>query len=166
LNVLFPDKYTKKVTSEEELLFKKKIDRIPKILNQNSIKTKTASQLLNELDPLLARSGRYTTESVVNNERIFTFEIDIKIKEIIIKGYGKNKKIAKNEASKNAIKELYDIDIDKVLMQTNENTINVISPTLVDQKPNFNDIIQLNNDSKSFNIEQFNQIGMFFSESI
>ncbi len=166
MNVLFPDKYTKKVTSEEELLFKKKIDRIPKILNQNSIKTKTASQLLNELDPLLARSGRYTTESVVNNERIFTFEIDIKIKEIIIKGYGKNKKIAKNEASKNAIKELYDIDIDKVLMQTNENTINVISPTLVDQKPNFNDIIQLNNDSKSFNIEQFNQIGMFFSESI
>ena len=115
LGALFPDTYKKKVVNDVELEIKKKVDRIPKILNLASIKAKTAAQLLNELDPVLARSGRYINEVVINNEKIFSFEIDIKIKNKVIHGTGKNKKIAKNEASKMVIKELYNIDIDQIL---------------------------------------------------
>ena len=120
LGVLYPDTYKKKVTNEEELGIKKKVDRIPKILNVASIRTKTAAQLLNELDPVLARSGRFGNEVIVNNEKIFKFEIDIKVKQKTVQGSGKNKKIAKNEASKLAIKELYNIDIDQVLLKADE----------------------------------------------
>jgi hypothetical protein len=134
------------VTNEEELCIKKKVDRIPKILNLASIKTKSAAQLLNELDPVLARSGRYTNEAIVNNDKIFIFEIDIKVKQNVVQGTGKNKKIAKNEASKLAIKELYNIDIDQVLIKETiepqiSNTTQPI-PTLTSSSLDNNHFIQ------------------------
>jgi dsRNA-specific ribonuclease len=146
LSILFPDRYRKKVTNEEELCIKKKVDRIPKILNLASIKTKSAAQLLNELDPVLARSGRYTNEAIVNNDKIFIFEIDIKVKQNVVQGTGKNKKIAKNEASKLAIKELYNIDIDQVLIKETiepqiSNTTQPI-PTLTSSSLDNNHFIQ------------------------
>lgn len=112
LSALYPNTY-KKPQNEDVLGIKKREERVAKILNINSIKTKTAAQILNELDPVVARSGRYLLENTVNNEKIFTFEIGLQNK--VVTGTGKNKKIAKNEASKIAIKEFYNVDIDEII---------------------------------------------------
>ena len=152
LSILFPNNYRKKVVNDEELCIKKKVDRIPKILNIASIKTKTAAQLLNELDPIIARSGRFTNEVIVNNEKIFTFEIEIKVKQKNIQASGKNKKIAKNEASKLAIKELYNIDIDQVLVkvESDDQTLNT-PPTTTQPIPTITSSPFNNNNNNNSN---------------
>ena len=111
LSTLYSSTY-KKPSNVDDINVKQKIERITKILDFNSLKSKSASQLLNEIDSNLGKCGDYELD--LSKENSFCYKIQI-TETHCIRGYGRNKKQAKNEASKLVIKELFNIDINEIL---------------------------------------------------
>jgi dsRNA-specific ribonuclease len=111
LSDLYADRYKK----SDDIERKKMTERSLKLLSFDSIKSKSASQLLNELDRTVAQSSKYEANETPNRHK--TFSCTLKVNGTDVHAIGKSKKEAKNEAAKVAIKTMFNIDINNILME-------------------------------------------------
>lgn len=146
LTCLFPDSYhaPEKVTLLEEKkdeLFDQKSKhlkrladlrrRISKLVTFKTVQIKAPSQILHELSVKIAETGKCIQENGQILDQKFCYQIDNVQDESIASidintpssvnafGFGKSKKDAKNQASRNALKFFFDCDLDKIIFEAN-----------------------------------------------
>lgn len=101
--------------------------RIKKFCNKVALQNKTPIQILHELCMPIAETGKCISETGTSAESKFTFEFrnslintvnldQSQVHLYIAYGYGKNKKIAKQNAARLALKQFLDCDIDQIMM--------------------------------------------------
>ncbi|RNA22905.1 hypothetical protein BpHYR1_006869 [Brachionus plicatilis] len=113
--------------------------RINKLVTPQTIQIKSASQILHELSPKISENGKFVEENCKILDKKFCFQIsniqneslvNVDLNEpqsLIAAGYGKSKKDSKNEASRNALKQFFNCDINKMVYEANMLMINQLN---------------------------------------
>lgn len=90
------------------------LKRMSKIITKETIKFKSPSQMLNELDLKVSETGKELGVKGGEFEYQYTNVHDPNAPESVATGLGRSKKDAKNQAAKQALKKFFDCDLELI----------------------------------------------------